>query len=65
MSGTPMDLDHPGSAPSNGTTTSLNITRTLGGGMNPTTELTQVIDAFRPAKVCSLSQPHRTFQLAD
>ncbi|KAI1414689.1 WD domain-containing protein [Hypoxylon sp. FL1857] len=53
MASTPMDLDVPdGSSPANGTpSTSLHITRTLGGGLPSTSAVTEVIANFRPTKL--------------
>lgn len=56
MASTPMDLDgpDPSSSPANGGTpipTSLNIQRTLGGGLPSTSAVVDVIGNYRPTKV--------------
>ncbi|KAI1464699.1 WD40 repeat-like protein [Daldinia caldariorum] len=53
MASTPMDLDVPDNAsPANGTSsTSLNITRTLGGGLPSTSAISDIIPNFRPTKL--------------
>ncbi|KAI0180485.1 WD domain-containing protein [Hypoxylon sp. FL1284] len=53
MASTPMDLDVPdSSSPANGTpSTSLNITRTLGGGLASTAAVTDVIAHYKPNKL--------------
>ncbi|KAI1661670.1 WD40 repeat-like protein [Daldinia decipiens] len=53
MASTPMDLDVPdNSSPANGTPlTSLNITRTLGGGLPSTSAISDAVHNFRPTKL--------------
>ncbi|KAI0850937.1 WD40 repeat-like protein [Daldinia vernicosa] len=53
MASTPMDLDVPdNSSPANGTpSTSLNITRTLGGGLPSTSAISDTVHNFRPTKL--------------
>ncbi|KAF3064110.1 WD repeat-containing protein 82-B [Daldinia childiae] len=53
MASTPMDLDVPDNAsPANGTpSTSLNITRTLGGGLPSTSAISDNLHSFRPTKL--------------
>jgi COMPASS component SWD2 len=61
-----MDIDD---APSASATPSLNISRTLGANAPSTTSVSEVISAFRPTKVCTVSLPfsvaaaNLTFQL--
>ncbi|KAI6090389.1 WD domain-containing protein [Hypoxylon rubiginosum] len=53
MASTPMDLDPPdASSPANGTpSTSLNITRTIGGGLPSTLAVSDVVAYYKPTKL--------------
>lgn len=55
MSSTPMDVDGPDPSSANGTpipsSSSLNIQRTLGGGLPSTSAVVDVIASYRPTKV--------------